>query len=98
MLFQLCASGAHLSRVELVILHTGGAASGQPKPFVVLAFSPVFVQNISWSASGGDNNVQETINLEYGQVQLRYLNTQSNAASSSSWSQVTNSAGPPLSA
>jgi type VI secretion system secreted protein Hcp len=90
-LFQLCASGAHLKQVDLVVSQAGG--SGQ-KPFLRFTFSTVFVQNITWNASVGGNAPQETLNLEYGQLEITFLNSQTNTAPSAGWNLLTNSAGP----
>jgi type VI secretion system secreted protein Hcp len=92
-LFQLCASGTHLKQVDFVVSQSGGPA-GQ-KPFLRFTFSTVFIQNITWNASAGDDTPQETLNLEYGQMGVTFLDQQNNSPSSAAWSQVTNSSVPP---
>ncbi|HXW79848.1 MAG TPA: type VI secretion system tube protein Hcp [Acidimicrobiales bacterium] len=91
-LFQLCASGTHLKQVDFVVSQSGG--SGGQKPFLRFTFSTVFVQNITWNASAGGDAPQETLNLEYGQMEMTFLNSQTNSAPTAGWSQITNSAGP----
>jgi type VI secretion system secreted protein Hcp len=91
-LFQLCASGTHLKQVDFVVRRSGGQGGGNP--FLRFTFSTVFIQNITWNASTGSDKPQETLNLEYGQVAITYLEQQNNSPTSASWSQVTNSSAP----
>ncbi len=96
-LFQLCAAGSHLKQVELIVSRVGaaGASGAAPKPFVVFTFSLVFVQNVTWSGSADGAGITETINLEYGSVSMKHLNTSTNAVSTGAWNQVTNNPNPP---
>jgi type VI secretion system secreted protein Hcp len=94
-LFQLSAAGSHLRQVEFIVSQTGAAPGAPSKPFLVFTFTLVFVQTISWSYSDGDDNLTETINLEYGAVSMKYLNTSTNTVSTGAWDQITNNPNPP---
>jgi type VI secretion system secreted protein Hcp len=90
LLFRLGTSGSQLKQVEFIVTRAAGSGG---QPFLTFTFTLVFLQNISWAATAGDDSVQETLTLEYGQIAMTVLNSRTNSPSSSAWNLVTNSPG-----
>ena len=68
-LYQVSARGARFDRLQVFIRKPGGAT---PKPYLVYGFSIVFITNIAWSASEGDEQPTERVIFQYGQLGLAY--------------------------
>jgi type VI secretion system secreted protein Hcp len=92
-LFRACASGQHYDVVTIAI-RTVGTPSG--KPYLIYKFKTVFVSELNWAGSGGDDNPAETVSFAYGVMQISYA-TQSPTGQLATpqltnWSQITNTA------
>ena len=95
-LFAMAATGGHLAKMQLY-MRKAGIAGG--KPYLVYAFTMVFLSKIDWGASSGDEQLIERLTFVYGALALGYYPQKPDGtlgtAVKTSWSQVTNSEAPP---
>ena len=98
-LFTISVNGGHLRRMQLYVRKAGGAPTAGAKPYLVYGFDMVFVSEIDWSGSSGDEEPLERVTFAYGALALGYYPLKPDGtfepAVKTSWSQVTNTAPPP---
>lgn len=91
-LFSLNATGGHLAKMQIYLRKTGVTAG---KPYLVYAFSTVFLSKIDWSATDGDDQPIELLTFAYGAMGIGYYPQKPDGtfgtSVKSSWSQLTNS-------
>jgi type VI secretion system secreted protein Hcp len=68
-LFLNCASGNHFATAEIQVLEAGGAA---PVPFLVIDFTQVFIDSISWGGSDGGGKPSESITFSFASIKFTY--------------------------
>lgn len=98
-LFAISVTGGHLARMQLYVRKVGGAPTAGAKPYLVYGFDMVFISEIDWSGSSGDEEPLERVTFAYGALALGYYPLKPDGtfdtAVKTNWSQVTNSAPPP---
>jgi type VI protein secretion system component Hcp len=91
-LFAASAMGAHFPQMNLYL-----RKAGAPSDYLIYRFKLVLISKITWSASSGDAQPQETIDVILGAEQVSYA-TQSPSGLVNptpiveTWNQVTNQA------
>jgi type VI secretion system secreted protein Hcp len=87
------AAGAHFPQVNLYLRKTG-ASGVLPGDYLVYRFKMVFVSSVAWSGSSGDELPQETVEFQYGALQVSYAaqspTGQLQTPLVTQWSQITN--------
>lgn len=68
-LFLNCASGNHFDKAEVQVLEAGGAA---PVAFLVIDFTQVFIDSISWGGSSGGGKPSESVTFSFATIQFTY--------------------------
>jgi len=69
-LFQSCASGAHLKDGHLTLRKSGG---DNPVEYLKWKFTEVFIESIQWSGStGGDDAPSESVSFVFGEQTIDY--------------------------
>jgi type VI secretion system secreted protein Hcp len=68
-LFLTCCSGKHYDKAQLKVLEAGGDANVE---FLVVDFTQVFVDNISWGAAGGGGKPSESFSFSFASIQYTY--------------------------
>jgi type VI secretion system secreted protein Hcp len=90
-LFQALASGAHFPVMKLFVRRAGGTT---PSDYAVYQFNMVFIVNIAVSGDGGEDTLQETVEMTYGALQMSYAPMTATGALGkqqiATWNQVTN--------
>ncbi len=98
-LYQVCARGAHIEKMQVFIRKTGGATLA-PRPYLMYGFNMVFVNNIDWSASGGDELPVERVTFAYGSLVVAYYPQRPDGTfltmKKVSWNQTTNNETVPI--
>lgn len=98
-LFAISVTGGHLARMQLYVRKVGGVPTAGAKPYLVYGFDMVFISEIDWSGSSGDEEPLERVTFAYGALALGYYPLKPDGtfdtAVKTNWSQVTNSAPPP---
>lgn len=91
-LYTMAAAGIHMPTVTLGIRKSGGTAT--PKDFLIFTFKMVFVTDITWADSAGDETTGESVSFAFGALQISYAKQDSTGAlgtpSTAAWSVVTN--------
>ena len=68
-LFLNCASGKHFTKAQLKVLEAGGDS---PVEFLVIDFTQVFVDAVSWGGSSGGTKPSESVSFSSATVQFTY--------------------------
>jgi type VI secretion system secreted protein Hcp len=68
-LFLNCCSGNHYATAEIQVLEAGGAA---PVAFLVIDFTQVFIDSISWGGSSGGGKPSESVSFSFASIQFTY--------------------------
>jgi len=96
LLFQLLVTGEHLETVTIELTKAGAAGPGTPNAEILttITLSMVFVTHFGQSVAGGDEGLQEVVNLAYGAAQMTVNGADATGKSitgtPSTWNQVTN--------
>ncbi len=97
LLFQLLTTGGHFDTVTVELRKAGGTPGigGPNQPaWATISLHAVFVSHLEQSVTGGDESLQEVVQLAYGSVQLTINSTDATgkvlAGKQVSWNQVTN--------
>jgi type VI secretion system secreted protein Hcp len=92
-LYQVSARGGHFDKMQVFIRRIGGTTLA-PKPYLVYGFNMVFITNIDWSASEGDELPVERVTFAYGALVLGYYQQKPDGTlgtkKTASWNMVTN--------
>jgi type VI secretion system secreted protein Hcp len=67
-LFLACCKGTHFANAMVTIRRAGG----EQVEFLKYEFDTIFVEDISWSGGGMDDNPMESLSLAFGAVQMTY--------------------------
>ena len=90
-LFLTCCSGKHYDKAQLKILEAGGDKAVE---FLVLDFTQVFVDSISWGAAGGGGKPSESVSFSFASIQYTYTPQTAQGTAGSpipfGWSVLTN--------
>ncbi|MEJ8472471.1 Hcp family type VI secretion system effector [Roseibium algae] len=72
-LVHSCTLGNHLNKA-FIELRRAGAVSGNTGggTFMKFHFKQVLVTKVEWSGSGGEENVEETVEFVYGAIKIEY--------------------------
>lgn len=94
-LLLYAGTGAHIAQADLYLRKAGGsAAKGQRLVFLQYSFKLVYVSDIEWSGSEGDEAIHEDVTFSYGALQVKYVsqgpNGQAGATYTDAWNQVKN--------
>jgi len=68
-LFLNCASGKHFPKAQLKVLEAGGDS---PVEFLVIDFTQVFIDSISWGGSAGGGKPSESVSFSMASIQFTY--------------------------
>ena len=97
-LYQVSARGAHFDKMQVFIRRTGGATPG--KPYLMYGFNMVFITDIDWSASEGDELPVERVTFAYGSLVLAYYPQKPDGTfgtmKQARWNQTTNTETVPI--
>jgi len=95
-LFAKLCEGGHIQDCHIVLRRSGGAAGKSGATFLKFDFKLVMIQDMSWAGADGDDICEETIVLQYGAMQVEYLQQDIKGAmkkhSDAMWSRVKNKA------
>jgi type VI secretion system secreted protein Hcp len=91
------AVGAHFPQVNLYLRKAGGAGAAAPGDYLIYRFKMVLVTSVSWAGTSGDDQPQETVEFQFGALQVSYAAQSPTGQLSptpivTQWSQVTNTA------
>lgn len=96
LLFHLLATGERLETVTVTIRKAGSTAAGTPTPTEManITLSLVFVTHFAQNVSGGDESLQDVVQVAYGSVAMTVNGTdptgKGTPGTPASWNQVTN--------
>jgi type VI secretion system Hcp family effector len=99
-LFKCCATGQHYTHATISVRKAGGGGSHKPgMVYLKYTFQCVFVNQLTWNGSSGDDLPEETVQFAYGSVTIEYWQQQQTGGKGprrnmSCWNQVTNSDNP----
>jgi len=68
-LFLNCASGKHFTTAQLKVREAGGDA---PVEFLVIDFTQVFIDSISWGGASGGGKPSESVSFSFATIQFTY--------------------------
>jgi type VI secretion system secreted protein Hcp len=68
-LFLNCCSGNHYGTAEIQVLEAGGSA---PVAFLVIDFTQVFIDSISWGGSSGGGKPAESVSFSFASIKFTY--------------------------
>jgi type VI secretion system secreted protein Hcp len=68
-LFLNCASGKHFATAQLKVREAGGDA---PVEFLVIDFTQVFIDSISWGGSSGGGKPSESVSFSMATIKFTY--------------------------
>ena len=90
-LFQALATGAHFLVMKLFVRRAGATT---PSDYAIYQFNLVYITNIDVSGDGGDDTLQETVEMTYGALQTSYTPMTATGTlgkqQTATWNQVTN--------
>lgn len=93
-LFEHLTTGHQISSAEMVTVRSGGSTSSSGNPFYKVELGLVMVQDISWSGRDGDDVVEETVILQFGNGRVTYSKLDHTGTATSTvfafWDIVTN--------
>lgn len=95
-IFANLAAGDHFNDMVIVVRSSSDGSGSTGLTFLKYEFKLVMVSDISWSASDGDDIVEETVTFQYGAKKITYtkqdMNGQAGDMFDSAWSQILNQA------
>lgn len=68
-LFLACCQGKHYTKGKLTVREAGGDA---PVEYLVLDFTQVFVDSVSWGAASGGEKPSESVSFSFATVTFSY--------------------------
>jgi type VI secretion system secreted protein Hcp len=68
-LFLNCASGKHFPKAQMKVREAGGDS---PVEFLVIDFTQVFIDSISWGGSAGGGKPSESVSFSMATIQFTY--------------------------
>lgn len=68
-LFMACCQGKHFTKGKLTVREAGGDS---PVEYLVLDFTQVFVDSISWGAASGGEKPSESVSFSFASVKFTY--------------------------
>lgn len=72
--FGMNTTGVHFDDVRLLIYKSGGDVGKAPaEPYIRYTFKMVFVTGVDYAGSTGDDVPEETVELQFGAMQIEYL-------------------------
>ena len=90
-LFQALATGVHFPVMKLFIRRAGGTTSSD---YAIYQFNMVYITNIAVSVDGGEDTLQENVEMTYGALQMSYAPMTTTGTlgkqQTATWNQVTN--------
>ncbi len=95
-LFQQLCVGRHFDEAVIELRRSGGSTTESGTTFMKFHFKHVMVQDIDWT--GGEDDVEESINFVYGAMKVEYIPQKADGSMDNSrkkmaeWSRVKNTA------
>lgn len=90
-MFQALTTGAHFPGMKLFVRRAGATT---PSDYAIYQFNLVYITNIDVSGGGGEEALQETVEMVYGALQVSYTPTTATGGPGkqqiATWNQVTN--------
>ena len=72
-LVKACTLGKHQKEAFIELRRAGGGSgSSSGGTFMKFSFKEVLVTKVEWTGSGGEENVEETVEFVYGAVKVEY--------------------------
>jgi type VI secretion system secreted protein Hcp len=68
-LFLACCQGKHFTKAKLTVREAGGDA---PVDYLVVDFTQVFVDSISWGGAAGGGKPSESLSFSFATVKIAY--------------------------
>lgn len=72
-LFLGCCQGTHFTKGKLTVREAGGDS---PVEYLVLDFTQVFVDSISWGGATGGDKPSESVSFSFASIQMTYQEQQ----------------------
>lgn len=95
-LFKALTIGAHFDEVTIEVRRSGGDSTGSGKPFMVVKLMMVVVSEMEWGGSDGDDQLEDSVVIDYGAIQIDYFKQNSKGmldkVGDAMWSRVLNQA------
>jgi len=73
-LFLACCQGKHFSKGTLTVREAGGDS---PVDYLVMDFTQLFVDSISWGGASGGDKPSESLSFSFASVKMTYQEQQS---------------------
>jgi type VI secretion system secreted protein Hcp len=68
-LFLTCCQGKHFTKGKLTVREAGG---DDPVEYLILDFTQVFVDSVSWGAASGGEKPSESVSFSFASVKFTY--------------------------
>lgn len=68
-LFSSCCKGAHLATGKLTVREAGGDS---PVEYLVMEFTEVFIDSISWGGATGGDKPSESVSFSFKTIKIHY--------------------------
>ncbi len=72
-LFSACCKGQHFKKGKLTVREAGG---DKPVDYLVLDFTQVFIDSISWGGASGGEKPSESVSFSFATVKMTYKEQQ----------------------
>ena len=69
-LFQACCKGTHFAKGTLTVREAGGDA---PVPYLVLDFTQIFIDSVSWGGAAGGGKPSESLAFSFASIKITYM-------------------------
>lgn len=76
-LFLACCQGKHFTKGKLTVREAGGE---KPVEYLVMDFTQVFIDSISWGGATGGEKPSESVSFSFASIKLTYQDQQASGS------------------